>query len=107
MTVTLSDVLNNKDKYSPEVIELATLLDTMSKAYSGYLGSFADKSYINADALGITFEEATKAISGIAAVRGAMQKEIQRALDMVLVGAVVVEAKRLGAEAAEQHTLAV
>lgn len=96
--MTLKEVLDNKDRYSTEVIELATMLDNMSKAYSGYLGDFSRQTYINADALGITFKEASEAIAGIAAVRGAMQKEIQKSLELILIGAVVIEAKRLGAE---------
>tara|TARA_R110000772_G_scaffold66361_2_gene147918 strand:- start:13345 stop:13674 length:330 start_codon:yes stop_codon:yes gene_type:complete len=96
MQVTLKNVLDNKDTYSPEVIELATMLDTMSSAYSGYLGDFSRQTYISADALGITDKEATDAIAGIAAVRGALQKEVQKALDTILIGAVVLEAIRLG-----------
>ncbi len=101
---TLQDVLDNKDKYSASVIELATQLDTMSKAYSGYLGGFAHTVYINADTLGITFDEATKAIGALASVRGAMQKEIQKSLEMILVGAIVNEAKRLGDEKKQNAT---
>ena len=98
MTVTLKDVLDNKDKYSPGVIELATMLDNMSKAYSGYLGDFSRQTYISADELHITFKEAPEAIAGIAAVRGALQKEIQKSLELILIGVIVTEAKRISLE---------
>jgi len=98
MMTTLQDVLDNKDLYSAEVVSLATMLDTMDKAYSGYLGDFAKQTYISAGGLGITFKEATDAIAGIANVRESLQKATQKALELILIGAIVQESKKIALE---------